>query len=171
MYSIRPAISSAKRYPNSCPESGCVLVIIEAFRFGLTFLSYFNGVISKGIISVFMLSVARSPPILDRDAQNFQTSMEDDFEESFESYTKCITVPGRHDQNRPYNSSFEDVTQLSSQGGGLGEIFKTSEKQSRDSDGRKWSTKGKFDDVSLLLRRIYRWDSTRGETWTVRLQI
>jgi hypothetical protein len=97
--------------------------------------------------------------------------MEDDFEESFESYTKLLAVPGRHDENRPYNSSFEDVTQLSSQGGALGDVFKTSEKQSRDSDGRKRSTKGKFNDVYLLLRRIYHWDSTRGETWTVRLEI
>jgi hypothetical protein len=97
--------------------------------------------------------------------------MEDDFEKSFESYTRFLTTPGRYDENHPYNSIFEDVTQLSNQGGGLGEVFKTSEKQSRDSDGRKRSTKGKFNDVSLLLRRIYHWDSTRGETWTVRLEI
>jgi hypothetical protein len=97
--------------------------------------------------------------------------MEDGFEESFESYTKFLTAPGRYDENHPYNCSFEDVTQLSNQGGGLGEVFKTSEKQSRDSDGRKKSTKGKFNDISLLLRRIYHWDSTRGETWTVRLEI
>lgn len=97
--------------------------------------------------------------------------MEDDFEESYEDYTKFRKAPEKSDEKPPYNSSFEDVTQLSNSYGNIGDVFKTSEKQSRSSDGRRRSAKGKFSDVSLLFRRIYHWDPNRGETWTLRLEI
>ena len=97
--------------------------------------------------------------------------MEEDFESLYESYKKRRKEAESDDGTPQYNSQFEDITQLSNRWGYHGEAFKTSEKQSRDSSGRKKPSDGKFSDFSLLLRRIYTWNRDDGEKTTMRLEI
>jgi len=97
--------------------------------------------------------------------------MADDFEDLYQGYTRQQNEPQNDDEKLPYNSQFEDVTQLSTRYGSVGEVFRTSEKLSRDSNGRKRPSNGKFSDFSLLLRRTYHWDPANGEKWTMKLEI
>ena len=94
--------------------------------------------------------------------------MDDDFEDLYQDYVK-----GRDHVDRDtthYKTQFEDVTQLSSPYGNLGEVFKTSDKQSRD-NGDSGPSEKKFGDVALLLRRVYHWDTSKGEHWTMALEL
>lgn len=94
--------------------------------------------------------------------------MDDDFEDLYQDYVKGRTNADRDTTH--YKTQFEDVTQLSSHYGNLGEVFKTSDKQSRD-DGEDGPSGKKFGDVALLLRRMYHWDISKGEHWTMTLEL
>jgi hypothetical protein len=97
--------------------------------------------------------------------------MAEDFEVLYQGYTRRQKELQKDDVKTQYNSQFEDVTQLSNQYGSLGEVFRTSEKQSHDNNGRKRRPEGKFGDFSLLLRRTYNWDLSSGDKWTMKLEI
>ncbi|CZR59474.1 uncharacterized protein PAC_09366 [Phialocephala subalpina] len=97
--------------------------------------------------------------------------MEENFEALYEKYQKGRKNAESNDETPRYNSEFEDVTQLANSWGSVGDVFRTSEKQSRDNNGRKRLLEGKFSDVSLLLRRTFHWDLSNGETWTMKLEI
>lgn len=95
--------------------------------------------------------------------------MDDDFEDLYQDYVKARKGDDDGDTTR-YKTQFEDVTQLSNQYGSLGEVFKTSDKQSREKGEGRPSDK-KFGDVALLLRRTYHFDMNKGEQWTMTLEI
>jgi hypothetical protein len=95
--------------------------------------------------------------------------MDDDFEDLYQDYVKPHM--GTHDGDTTrYKTQFEDVTQLSNQYGSLGEVFKTSDKQSRE-NGEGGPSDKKFGDVALLLRRTYHFDLNKGEQWTMTLEL
>ncbi|KAL1610702.1 hypothetical protein SLS60_002372 [Paraconiothyrium brasiliense] len=95
--------------------------------------------------------------------------MDDEFEDLYQDYVKAHNGADDGDTTR-YKTQFEDVTQLSNQYGSLGEVFKTSDKQSRDK-GEGGPSDKKFGDVALLLRRMYHWDMNKGEQWTMTLEL
>lgn len=95
--------------------------------------------------------------------------MEDEFEDLYQDYMKA-KKSGNDEDKTHYKSQFEDVTQLSNQYGNLGEVFKTSDKQSREK-GEGGPSNKKFGDVALLLRRMYHFDLNQGEKWTLTLEI
>ena len=95
--------------------------------------------------------------------------MDDDFEDLYQDYVKNRDDKDKDNSTR-YKTQFEDVTQLSNPYGDLGEVFKTSDKQSRE-DSEKGPSNKKFGDVALLLRRMYHWDMNKGEHWTMKLEL
>lgn len=97
--------------------------------------------------------------------------MDDDFEDLYQDYTNGREATDSDDETVLYKNQIEDVTQLSNQYGSLGDVFKTSEKQSRDKSGRHRPSDRKFADVALLLRRTYHWDLNKGESWSMTLEI
>lgn len=97
------------------------------------------------------------------------TTMDDNFEDLYQDYVKTLNGDDDGDNTR-YKMQFEDVTQLSNQYGSLGEVFKTSDKQSREK-GEGGPSDKKFGDVALLLRRMYHFDENRGEHWTMTLEL
>lgn len=97
------------------------------------------------------------------------STMDDDFEDLYRDYVKNDNGRERPDATR-YKTQFEDVTQLSNSYGDLGDVFKTSDKQSRE-HGEGGPSNKKFGDVALLLRRMYHWDINKGEHWTMRLEL
>jgi hypothetical protein len=98
------------------------------------------------------------------------TSIED-FEDLYQDYAKGLNATEDGDKII-YKPQFEDVTQLYSQYGGLGDVFKTSEKQNRSNDWGHLSDK-KFGDVTLLLRRKYNHHLgvPGSEKWTMALEL
>jgi hypothetical protein len=104
----------------------------------------------------------------DGDSDEFSQS-QDDFDLLYHDYARQKSEPVPNQQE--FNSEFEDVTQLSSHFG-FGEVFKTSDKQSRDRDGRKRPWESRFSNVSLLLRRIRTYESgSNREIWIRKLEI
>jgi hypothetical protein len=95
--------------------------------------------------------------------------MDDDFEDLYQDYVKAHNSTDDGDTTR-YKTQFEDVTQLSNQYGSLGDVFKTSDKQSRENGEGGLSDK-KFGDVALVLRRTYHFDMNKGEQWTMTLEL
>ena len=97
--------------------------------------------------------------------------MEEDFEELYQGYAKGRKEQQSGDEEPRYQTQFEDVTQLANQYGSLGDVFRTSEKQSRDRTGSKRPSERKFGDISLLLRRTFHWDLNSGDSWSMTLEI
>ncbi|KAJ4299338.1 hypothetical protein N0V90_004583 [Kalmusia sp. IMI 367209] len=96
--------------------------------------------------------------------------MDDEFEDLYQDYVKAHKGADDGDATR-YKTQFEDVTQLSNQYGSLGDVFKTSDKQSREKGDRGGPSDKKFGDVALLLRRMYHFDLNKGEQWTMTLEL
>ncbi|KAH8900762.1 P-loop containing nucleoside triphosphate hydrolase protein [Thozetella sp. PMI_491] len=70
-----------------------------------------------------------------------------DFEDLYRKYSK----PKKNPVLPKFNSEFEDITQITTQWGSV-EVFKTTDTQTRDRDGKKRPSETKFSDLQLEIQ-------------------